>query len=209
MKNDRAHKAFGFFIPGLDKEVDMASDLMKAMFAGTGKVSPKTREVTGEVMRLLACVRWIGRTNCLMFSGFSRHALLRAIHSVADKMQYVNFGGFCLAKRYFTAESCHWLWIFCTPEPYCGADWPLHSAFRAHPHLIAEQIGRLATMNMLFPYPIMAGRLAGPRGEAKQAKIFSIASGGLIAASILIRPPQRGQASTSNSNTRFKSSAHG
>jgi hypothetical protein len=65
MKNDRAHKAFGFFIPGLDKEVDMASDLMKAMFAGTGRVSPKTREVTkevtgevtGEVMRLLACVR--------------------------------------------------------------------------------------------------------------------------------------------------------
>jgi predicted HTH transcriptional regulator len=57
MKNDRAHKAFGFFIPGLDKEVDMASDLMKAMFAGTGKVSPKTGEVTGKVMRLLVCVR--------------------------------------------------------------------------------------------------------------------------------------------------------
>ena len=34
-KNDRAWKAFEFFIPGLDKEVDMASDLMKAMFGGT------------------------------------------------------------------------------------------------------------------------------------------------------------------------------
>lgn len=32
-KNDRAWKAFELFIPGLDKEVDMASDLMKAMFA--------------------------------------------------------------------------------------------------------------------------------------------------------------------------------
>jgi len=31
-KNDRAWKAFEFFIPELDKEVDMASDLMKAMF---------------------------------------------------------------------------------------------------------------------------------------------------------------------------------
>ena len=30
--NDRAWKAFEFFIPELDKEVDMASDLMKAMF---------------------------------------------------------------------------------------------------------------------------------------------------------------------------------
>ena len=34
MKNDRAHKAFELFVPGLDKEVDMASDLVKAMFAG-------------------------------------------------------------------------------------------------------------------------------------------------------------------------------
>ncbi len=34
-KNDRAWKAFELFIPGLDKEVDMASDLMKAMFGGT------------------------------------------------------------------------------------------------------------------------------------------------------------------------------
>jgi ATP-dependent DNA helicase RecG len=32
-KNDRAWKAFEFFIPELDKEVDMASDLVKAMFA--------------------------------------------------------------------------------------------------------------------------------------------------------------------------------
>ena len=32
-RNDRAWKAFDLFIPDLDKEVDMASDLMKAMFA--------------------------------------------------------------------------------------------------------------------------------------------------------------------------------
>ncbi|MBM4083201.1 MAG: hypothetical protein FJ272_00250, partial [Planctomycetes bacterium] len=31
-KNDRAAKSFEFFIPELDKEVDMASDLVKAMF---------------------------------------------------------------------------------------------------------------------------------------------------------------------------------
>ena len=37
MKNDRARKAFDLFIPGLDKEVDMASDLMKAMFGGAGE----------------------------------------------------------------------------------------------------------------------------------------------------------------------------
>lgn len=61
LKNDRAHKAFEFFIPGLDKELDMASDLMKAMFSATEKI-PKTgevervvtREVTREVARLLA-----------------------------------------------------------------------------------------------------------------------------------------------------------
>ena len=32
----------------------------------------------------------------------------------------INFVGFCLAKRYFTAESCRWLRFFCTPEPYCS-----------------------------------------------------------------------------------------
>lgn len=34
-KNDRARKAFEFFIPELDKEVDTASDLIRAMFGGT------------------------------------------------------------------------------------------------------------------------------------------------------------------------------
>ncbi len=37
-KNDRSWKAFEFFIPELDKEVDMASDLMKAMFGRTDQV---------------------------------------------------------------------------------------------------------------------------------------------------------------------------
>ena len=43
-KNDRGGKAFEFFIPELDKEVDMASDLAKAMFGG----SPQA-DASGEV----------------------------------------------------------------------------------------------------------------------------------------------------------------
>ena len=39
-KNDRAWKAFEFFIPELDKEVDMASDLVKAMFGGAQSEAP-------------------------------------------------------------------------------------------------------------------------------------------------------------------------
>ena len=56
-KNYRAWKAFELFIPGLDKEVGMASDLMKAMCGVTGTVSdqlgtenvPSWSQVTGEV----------------------------------------------------------------------------------------------------------------------------------------------------------------
>ncbi len=39
-KNDLAGKAFEFFIPELDKEVDMASDLVKAMFGGSPQAGP-------------------------------------------------------------------------------------------------------------------------------------------------------------------------
>ena len=46
MKNDRARKAFDLFIPGLDKEVDMASDLIKAMF---GKTEKAHAAVAGEL----------------------------------------------------------------------------------------------------------------------------------------------------------------
>lgn len=57
-KNDRAWKAFEFFIPELDKEVDMASDLVKAMFGGekplTPQVPPKYPPSTPQVERLLA-----------------------------------------------------------------------------------------------------------------------------------------------------------
>ena len=50
MKNDRAHKAFDLFIPGLDKEVDMASDLMKALFGrGEGEKQLVTPPVTPPV----------------------------------------------------------------------------------------------------------------------------------------------------------------
>ena len=41
----------------MDKELDMASDLMKAMFSRTVKVTPKTGEVTREVARLLASIK--------------------------------------------------------------------------------------------------------------------------------------------------------
>jgi len=54
LKNDRAHKAFEFFIPGLDKELDMASDLMKAMFSATAKIPAGTGEVAAEVTREVA-----------------------------------------------------------------------------------------------------------------------------------------------------------
>ena len=45
-KNDRAGKAFEFFIPELDKEVDMASDLVKAMFGKSLPVRPSTQSPT-------------------------------------------------------------------------------------------------------------------------------------------------------------------
>ena len=53
-KNDRAWKAFEFFIPELDKEVDMASDLVKAMFDGVPKSTDgeSTGEKTGEKTRM-------------------------------------------------------------------------------------------------------------------------------------------------------------
>jgi len=54
-KNERAWKAFELFIPELDKEVDMASDLMKAMFGKTPPAPDKhptsIRQVAGEVTR--------------------------------------------------------------------------------------------------------------------------------------------------------------
>lgn len=57
-KNDRAWKAFELFIPELDKEVDMASDLLKAMFGGVAQVGNKLRpsrgQVTPEVKRMLS-----------------------------------------------------------------------------------------------------------------------------------------------------------
>jgi len=58
-KNDRAWKAFELFIPGLDKEVDMASDLMKAMFGGKPSTQSATQSPTRSgdpVRRLLAAL---------------------------------------------------------------------------------------------------------------------------------------------------------
>ena len=61
-KNDRAWKAFELSIPELDKEADMASDLLKAMFSGVAQVGNKLRpsrgqvtpQVTPEVRRMLS-----------------------------------------------------------------------------------------------------------------------------------------------------------
>ena len=50
-KNDRSWKAFEFFIPGLDIEVDMASDLMQAMFTDTKKTEQVTKQ-TGTKLAL-------------------------------------------------------------------------------------------------------------------------------------------------------------
>jgi len=80
MKNDRAHKAFDLFIPGLDKEVDMASDLMKAMFGKTGKTPARvTGEVTGEVRRLLDALgeKSLGRTELQPALGLKGQANFR------------------------------------------------------------------------------------------------------------------------------------
>ena len=45
--NDRARKAFEFFVPGLDAEVDMASDLLKAMFGKEQKETIQVRDQVG------------------------------------------------------------------------------------------------------------------------------------------------------------------
>ena len=50
---------------------------------------------------------------------------------------------------------------------------------------------------------LLAGAMGGALvGRRRQARIFRIASGEVIEASILILSPQRGPARTSNSNTR-------
>ena len=48
-KNDRAGKAFEFFIPELDKEVDMASDLVKAMFGGAPQAKAQVEAQEAQV----------------------------------------------------------------------------------------------------------------------------------------------------------------
>jgi hypothetical protein len=59
--NDRARKVFDLFIPGLDKDVDMASDLGKAMFrvncAPSGSVFASLRRDTRDDPGLLLGTR--------------------------------------------------------------------------------------------------------------------------------------------------------
>jgi hypothetical protein len=60
----------------------------------------------------------LGSSSCLMFAVAAGRAPLHPVSSTSDKELCVNCGGFCLAKRYFTAASCRWLRNSCTPEPY-------------------------------------------------------------------------------------------
>jgi hypothetical protein len=46
-KNDRAWESFKFFSPELDKEVDLASDLMKAMFGNIEQVNAQEAQDVG------------------------------------------------------------------------------------------------------------------------------------------------------------------
>ena len=81
-KNDRAWKAFEFFIPGLDKEVDMASDLVKAMFgeAPQGKAAVGGQD-TGEVRRLLAvCTGTMKRTELQQALGLRHEDNFRDVY---------------------------------------------------------------------------------------------------------------------------------
>ena len=68
-KNDRAWKAFEFFIPGLDKEVDMASDLVKAMFGAAPPTQSPTQS-DDPVIRLLSVL-----SKCEMAAGKLRESL--------------------------------------------------------------------------------------------------------------------------------------
>jgi hypothetical protein len=100
------------------------------------------------------------------------------------------------------------------PSPYYGCILHLNRAagygFSAHLHLIAEQIGCPAYHEAGASPSGIAGAMGGfLAGRPRHARIFWIASGGLMAQRILIRPPQRGQARTSNSNTRDIRVAHG
>jgi hypothetical protein len=68
MKNDRAHKAFELFVPGLDKEVDMASDLIKAMLGKNKVATPPAPPASGYVdadARHEGCIGQCGTSNVL------------------------------------------------------------------------------------------------------------------------------------------------
>ncbi|PIU19332.1 MAG: hypothetical protein COT18_08040 [Elusimicrobia bacterium CG08_land_8_20_14_0_20_59_10] len=57
-KNDRAGKAFEFFIPELDKEVDMASDLVKAMFGGATQDKAQVEAQEAQVEAQVELPKW-------------------------------------------------------------------------------------------------------------------------------------------------------
>ena len=57
-KNDRAGKAFEFFIPELDKEVDMASDLVKAMFGDSSQPKAQVEAQEAQVEAQVKLSRW-------------------------------------------------------------------------------------------------------------------------------------------------------
>ncbi len=57
-KNDRAGKAFEFFIPELDKEVDMASDLVKAMFGDPAQPKAQVEAQEAQVEAQVKLSKW-------------------------------------------------------------------------------------------------------------------------------------------------------
>jgi ATP-dependent DNA helicase RecG len=54
-KNDRASKAFELFIPELDKEVDMASDLVKTMFSAPHSAEAQVEMLAWQKSILTVC----------------------------------------------------------------------------------------------------------------------------------------------------------
>lgn len=57
-RNDRAARSFEFFIPELDKEVDMASDLIKAMFGGVPRTEAQVKAQEAQVKAQVELPKW-------------------------------------------------------------------------------------------------------------------------------------------------------
>lgn len=81
-KNDRAGKAFEFFIPELDKEVDMASDLVKAMFGKSLPVKASSQSPTQSATQSHVSWRHLPLAKCPQESCGKLWVLSIALHLV-------------------------------------------------------------------------------------------------------------------------------